>query len=248
MEKQYIPGIYNYCDRWCERCGFTSRCRNYENTTVESGFGDVDFERSIASHFKNTLTLLQKSAEKYGIDLDTLNPEDLLRYQLEEERLNADVEQHNLIKLCKHYQQIALPFICKSESHVNKTRELIDDLHIGILSAEDVVYTVADIGNCFDTIRWYLFFIEVKLHRSLRGRVDNEQESSCSFQKEGDGTAKIALIAIEKSIDAWVKLYELMPASEDISLPALSVLSKIKGQALTTFPDAPIFKRPGFDD
>ena len=24
-----IPGIYNYCDRWCERCAFTSRCSNY---------------------------------------------------------------------------------------------------------------------------------------------------------------------------------------------------------------------------
>src|SRR5687768_2257063 len=26
-EERFIPGIYNYCDRWCERCGFTSRCR-----------------------------------------------------------------------------------------------------------------------------------------------------------------------------------------------------------------------------
>ena len=22
-----IVGIFNYCDRWCERCAFTSRCR-----------------------------------------------------------------------------------------------------------------------------------------------------------------------------------------------------------------------------
>jgi hypothetical protein len=26
----HIPGIYNYCDRWCERCQLTSRCLNYE--------------------------------------------------------------------------------------------------------------------------------------------------------------------------------------------------------------------------
>jgi len=25
-----IQGIYNYCDRWCERCTFTSRCLNYD--------------------------------------------------------------------------------------------------------------------------------------------------------------------------------------------------------------------------
>lgn len=23
-----IAGIYNYCDRWCERCPFTARCMN----------------------------------------------------------------------------------------------------------------------------------------------------------------------------------------------------------------------------
>ncbi len=23
----FIIGIYNYCDRWCETCAFTSRCR-----------------------------------------------------------------------------------------------------------------------------------------------------------------------------------------------------------------------------
>jgi len=25
----FISGIYNYCDRWCERCPFTARCLNY---------------------------------------------------------------------------------------------------------------------------------------------------------------------------------------------------------------------------
>jgi hypothetical protein len=25
-DPKYIPGICNYCDRWCERCPFTSRC------------------------------------------------------------------------------------------------------------------------------------------------------------------------------------------------------------------------------
>ena len=25
----FIPGIYNYCDRWCERCLYTDRCRTF---------------------------------------------------------------------------------------------------------------------------------------------------------------------------------------------------------------------------
>jgi hypothetical protein len=26
---KYIDGIFNYCDSWCERCAFASRCRNF---------------------------------------------------------------------------------------------------------------------------------------------------------------------------------------------------------------------------
>src|SRR4051812_19237429 len=26
---KYIDGIFNYCDRWYERCPFTSRCRSF---------------------------------------------------------------------------------------------------------------------------------------------------------------------------------------------------------------------------
>jgi hypothetical protein len=28
-DELFISGIYNYCDRWCERCPQTSRCLNY---------------------------------------------------------------------------------------------------------------------------------------------------------------------------------------------------------------------------
>ena len=27
---QNTEGIYNSCDRWCEKCPFTSRCLNYK--------------------------------------------------------------------------------------------------------------------------------------------------------------------------------------------------------------------------
>jgi hypothetical protein len=26
-----IPGVYNYCDRWCERCVFSRRCRVFRD-------------------------------------------------------------------------------------------------------------------------------------------------------------------------------------------------------------------------
>lgn len=29
QKHRFIPGIYNYCDYWCERCAFARRCRNF---------------------------------------------------------------------------------------------------------------------------------------------------------------------------------------------------------------------------
>lgn len=28
-DPRFIPGIYNYCDRWCERCPLSNRCLTY---------------------------------------------------------------------------------------------------------------------------------------------------------------------------------------------------------------------------
>jgi hypothetical protein len=44
-ESGYIPGIFNYCDRWCERCAFTLRCRTYameSSMRRRGGMGDED--------------------------------------------------------------------------------------------------------------------------------------------------------------------------------------------------------------
>ena len=32
MNRDYIIGIYNMCDYWCDRCAFTRRCRNFETS------------------------------------------------------------------------------------------------------------------------------------------------------------------------------------------------------------------------
>ncbi len=30
-KKNYIEGIYNYCNRWCEKCSFTANCILFTN-------------------------------------------------------------------------------------------------------------------------------------------------------------------------------------------------------------------------
>jgi hypothetical protein len=190
-------------------------------------------------------------AEERGIDLDNISTEDTREYEQRRFFIKETTRSHILIKLCKLYEQMARPFFKKEMSRelVDKTRDLVSQLHMGMKTEEDVVYTMAGLGDCEEIIRWYLFFIDAKLQRALHGKMEGEQwEEENGYQKDSDGSAKIAIIAIERSMGAWIRMDELLPHSEDISLKALSLLSQLKQKALEEFPQAMNFKRPGFDD
>ncbi|MBW2259153.1 MAG: hypothetical protein JRF18_01685, partial [Deltaproteobacteria bacterium] len=69
-DDQYISGIYNYCDRWCERCPFTARCMNF--ALSEEQFPDEEshdiqneaFWQRLSETFQVTLELLEDLAER----------------------------------------------------------------------------------------------------------------------------------------------------------------------------------------
>ena len=73
MTKRKIEGIYNYCDRWCERCTFTSRCTVYEDETdlnpEERDISNKAFWERIGQNFLKAQKILQKAAAHQGIDV-----------------------------------------------------------------------------------------------------------------------------------------------------------------------------------
>lgn len=250
QEDNFIPEIFNYCDRWCERCTFTSRCRSYESTSKllpeQLDMNNKAFWENIADNFAKAFVLLEKAAEKFGIEISPLTEKEEAAYRKQEEDINAVIKKHALVKLCRKYETLMIPFINDADPHVNKTRELVSHLHFGITNEENVVHTVANIGDCYDILNWYLFLIEAKLRRALHGLLENEEDDG--YSKDSDGSAKIALISIEKSMAALSRLYEILPETEDNVLMALSVLQQLQVKAKKTFPVAEKFKRPGFDD
>ena len=57
----------------------------------------------------------------------------------------------------------------------------------------------------------------------------------------------MALIAVERSIQAWAQLLQFMPEKEDKMLPMLALLQQIERIGHNTFLKAESFIRPGFD-
>lgn len=247
----FIPGVYNYCDRWCERCPLTSRCMNF--ALSEEHFDDPEshdinnkaFWDKLSQIFRVTREMLEDSATEYGIDLNSLDLE-AAKDELEARRQNA--ENHLCAFTAKTYSQKVKSWF---ESIADSFQQKEDDLNQQArLDLPDTNPTdeAATISDAVQVIRWYQHFIYVKLLRALKGTLDEAAEPPDEYPKDSDGSAKVALTAIDRSIAAWGLMYNSFPEHEADILDMLTLLNRLRRDAQTTFPDARAFVRPGFDD
>jgi hypothetical protein len=102
--------------------------------------------------------------------------------------------------------------------------------------------------EAFEIINWYLFFIPVKIKRALHDQMDGFWVDYPDVERSDLGTAKIAAIAIERSLGAWGLLYGLFPEEEERLVEILALLEKMRRGLIEVFPNYPKFIRPGFDD
>jgi hypothetical protein len=82
-DSPFIAGIYNYCDRWCERCQFTDRCevyareqRQWERHLLRGENPDDPevFMQDLHETLDETVQMLEQIAAEEGVDLDSLPP------------------------------------------------------------------------------------------------------------------------------------------------------------------------------
>lgn len=247
-----IPGIHQYCDHWCERCAFTHRCLAFEKPDtappVPEEMQGSAFGRVVSADLGETMQQLKKIAAKKGVDLDKV-PEALRTSSRKRARRDTEhIQRDPLSVLSLEYARKAVTLL--KDSPVLKTRidELVDRYEMGIQSEDQLHKEVFYIKDCVEVIQWYLHFIFAKFSRALQGRLIHQVlEEEEDFSKDSDGSAKIALIAVDRSVDAWNKLFTSLGCEDEI-LPVLALLEKIRRLGETSFPDARVFKRPGFDD
>ncbi len=238
---KFIPGIYNYCDRWCERCTLRHKCLTYaheqemKEECSDLGTNIIDNEKfweQIRLSFEVTLDMISEDAKRLGIDLDDLPDVE------EPEHTETTVE----ILACD-YAQSMWKWLNENNENLNaKTNQL--------LTLPNQKESAQKFADAIEVVQWYCYYISAKVHRShfdLNARL-NDTDNEYDLMADNKGSAKVAIIAINRSIEALTILYPEMKEQEDEILDFLSQLSNIKTQMLATFPTAMEFKRPGFDD
>lgn len=244
----FISGIYNYCDRWCERCAFTSKCSAFAmdkqrgNKTKDNPEAVLE---TVSENFKLAMEMLVHMAEEKGIDLNNLD--DDVEYEMEEKKREEFADKHILSILSKDYSDRGRNWFQENENALNNLSDKLNqDISLG-LTNENILKDVDAIEDAIEVIHWFNFQIYVKLMRALRhGELDLEYEDL--IQNDINGSAKVALKGTEKSLASWGVLLRNLPEQEDSILPILLLLEKIRTGILKTFPDVNKFIRPGFDE
>jgi hypothetical protein len=235
-EERFIPGIYNYCDRWCERCPQTSRCLNF--SISEEEFSDPEaqdirneaFWNKLSGILGETLELLRESAKKWGVELETLGSlNDIENIKAKD----VAAENHLLSRVAKRYNEWVEDWFRGREA-----------LFFEIAAAREGI----SLEEAIEVIRWYQYFIRAKVMRAVRGNVEEEEERCDEFASDSDGSAKIALIAIDRSIAAWAVIQHYITDCDKEVVDVIAFLDGLRQAVDETFPNAKSFIRPGFDE
>ena len=172
-DEQFIPGIYNYCDRWCERCPQTLRCLNF--SLSEEKFSDPEtrdirneaFWRKLSEILQETLELLRETGKKWGIDLETLDSVS----DTESVRANDEAaEKHVICRAAKSYSKMVGDWFKEREGLFFETAD----------GAPEGV----DFEEACEVIQWYQYFVAAKVMRAIRGKKEEENETTHCCHEE----------------------------------------------------------------
>lgn len=242
-----IPGIYNYCDRWCERCQFTSRCLNCsldekQNYRLhERDITNASFWEKIKESLQLAVSLIEDMAEKEGINLDSIE-------------IERDENEKNLVHvlsyMSKTYADMVDDFY-NTNAHLleNEAQKQDANSHLKLIQPQTTGASVSlELEDVVEVIKWYQYPIHFKLSRALKSKENEKNLKLEDFPKDSDGSAKIALIEIDRSISAWGELLNHFASQRKEILEIISYLKRIREIAENEFPNARAFIRPGFDE
>jgi hypothetical protein len=233
MSRNYIDFISAYCDGWCERCAFTERCSNF---AVQSAIGVCD------GYFGAAIELAVGPAVEPGRERQKTIGERMMSFLMDHEPTGQELEQigremkERTQRLDRHrLAEASLDYMVASRRWLEAHESVADGAAPAVCEAIRV-------------IRWDVHLIHVKIMRALTGRDEDPGGSlwdGSPVQNDWNGSAKVALISIERSERAWRVI--AAETGDDAAAVLAGSLTTLRAGVSRDFPRAMEFRRPGFD-
>jgi hypothetical protein len=222
-----VPGIYNGCDQWCHYCPATERCLAFKCRPAAGPGGNV--YQDVEEKLFESMRYLKDCHEAEGLR----PPEDLLRLLHGEPPSTAAEDEpidDPLERMGKHYAILATTYLASS----------LDEMPSTPLPRREHGPTPLDV------FLFYHVLIAVKIYRALSSSREAARTGGAQARWDADVSAKVALIAIDRSHEA---LQVMALDDDDVRVPHLQkLLSRMRREAEGRFPAARTLVRPGLDD
>ncbi|MCP4690645.1 MAG: hypothetical protein GY859_21510 [Desulfobacterales bacterium] len=251
MDQKYISGIYNYCDAWCERCPFTSRCLNF--TITEEHFSDLEdrdvmneaFWDKLSEMLQIAFSMVSEMAKREGVDLDSADVESPFK---DETPFESDEIVHMTSHLADAYADQVDEWFADNEYLIHERENELNAATKIKLVRPGAPTEAVSLVDVIEVIQWYQIQIPVKIRRALDSHREELADPSEDFPSDADGSAKVALIGIDRSLSAWGEMLNHFPALKDAIMKMIVRLNRLQKMIEREFPNARAFVRPGFDE
>jgi hypothetical protein len=232
LKTDRIDFISSYCDRWCERCAFTARCSTFAAQAAIAMCGDEreGLELALGEPHPVDLARAPRETPEWLADLGNVEPtaEEYAEFDRQEEHRHAHIEDTAIMKLAHAFTGLASRWLT--------------DRRESVLASSDAV-----LKEAFEVASHDVYFISAKLYRALSGRsrLQSDDDDDHPVQNDWNGSAKVALISLERSDAAWRLIAQA--SGDDTPLMLADLLADLRGEVEKEFPAAWSFIRPGFD-
>jgi len=223
MEVQdgFIVGIFNYCDRWCERCPLTNRCR------VFATLAEIDFEEGNGPLTEPRMVRERRRLAEQMIELHAQAEE------LGEDALPKPGERLGLLPAGLESSATPDPEVVANGADLHKKMRQL------ALSANPAV------RNATETIKYFSLFVPMKMMRAFSQVA---RHGPGDPQSDANGSGKAALLGLERMESAWRTLIETHHFSAPAAGPFLAEIARMQRNLARVLPDARTFIRPGLDE
>lgn len=219
----FIVGIHNYCDSWCETCAFTSHCRVFADVAEVEAALDPQLQAIVQAPLPPS---------------DDPPPPGWMT-ELIDEMNTASTAPDPARAVAPRRTPVPVAHLALRE----RSRTYCEQVH-GWLRVRDC-FSINAPHDPRAVVAWFHTLIPAKIARAVIGLAEDGPARDWA---DYDGSAKVALLGIERSHAAWLQIVEsgFAPYEEVARFIADVVwLGETIEQA---FPGARAFVRPGFDE
>jgi len=224
IQDGFIVGIFNYCDRWCERCALTSHCGLFADNAEMEASCDPNLKAVAAAPPLPEDVPPPPPAwmREFIAEANEACRNPPSREEWERMRPQVPSEHQEINARAKEYAVRTFQWLTATE----RTSPGLP-------------------GDPRDVITWFHMMIAAKVNRALTRWPDVD---SSEDEFDNDGSAKVALLGIDESHGAWLELVERGLVARNEADPFIGDLVWLGDALERVRPHAREFVRPAFDE